>query len=323
MKMQIKLSQLKPKSMLIYIVLTILIFFGAVALHGYLHGVMAPPYDHNEVTLNYERIGDGEQKILLLHGLTGSLHYWKGGLQYAPKKSTILAIDLLGFGGSPKPNSKYDIEEHLDAIEKVLKLEGFDKGGTLIVAHSLGTILSMALAGKHPDWFDGLALIGVPNYKEKTSLKNKFKQSSLFDALSVDSEYKLICFFHPLYINEFFRPKNVPKDIFRDVGKHTWVSYYRTLDEVIINSNLSKIATKIKDKKILFLHGEDDSAAPIENAEVLIPIFNNAKFERLPEADHQVYLANPEKVWSLIELFFKRKSLSNNNLLKSETKKEI
>ena len=112
--------------------------------------------------------------ILLLHGLTGSLRYWKRGLQYAPEESTILAIDLLGFGDSPKPKSKYDIAEHLDAIEKVLQLEGFDKGGTLIVAHSLGTILSMALAGKHPNWFDELALIGLPNYNEKNRINKRY-----------------------------------------------------------------------------------------------------------------------------------------------------
>ena len=323
MKMQIIRNQLKPKSMIMYILLIIIIFLSAVALHGYLHGVMAPPYSPKEMILHYERIGNGKQKILLLHGLTGSLRYWKRGLQYAPEESSILAIDLLGFGDSPKPNSKYDIPEHLDAIEKVLEQEGFDEGGTLIVAHSLGTILSMALAGKHPDWFDGLALIGLPNYKEKAAIKTKFSQSSLFDALSVDSDYKFICFFHPLYITEFFRPKNIPKDIFKDVGKHTWVSYYRTLDEVIINSNLPELATKINDKKILFIHGESDNAAPIENAEALLPLFNKAKFERLKEADHQVYLAAPEKVWFLIELFFKRKSLSNNNLLKGENEVEI
>lgn len=297
-----------------YALLIIIIFLSAVALHGYFHGVMAPPYSPDEMTLHYERVGNGKQKILLLHGLTGSLRYWKGGLQYAPEESTILAIDLLGFGDSPKPNSKYDIEEHLDAIEKVLKLEGFDKGGTLIVAHSLGTILSMALAGKHPDWFDGLALIGLPNYKEKAAIKTKFSQSSLFDKFSVDSDYKFICFFHPLYITEFFRPKNIPKDIFKDVGKHTWVSYYRTLDEVIINSNLPELANKIKDKKVLFIHGEQDSAAPVENAETLFPVFKNAKFVRLPEADHQVYLAEPEKIWSLIKSFFGQKSSSNKAL---------
>ena len=294
--------------MITFILLAIIIFLGAVAIRGYLHGVMASPYNRNEMTLNYERIGKGEKKILLLHGLTGSLCYWKKGLQYAPEESTILAIDLLGFGDSPKPNSKYDIAEHLDAIEKVLQLEGFDKGETLIVAHSLGTILSMALAGKHPNWFDGLALIGLPNYTDKNSLKNKFGQSSIFDALSVDSHYKFICFFHPLYITEFFRPKNIPKDIFKDVGKHTWVSYYRTLDEVIIDSDLRELADKIKDKEILFIHGEEDAAAPIENMEELLPIFNNAKYIRLPKADHQVYLAEPSKVWSLIQDFFWKKT---------------
>ena len=93
-------------------------------------------------------------------------------------------------------------------------------------------------------------------------------------------------------------------DIFRDVGKHTWISYYRTLDEVIINTDLVQLASKIKNKKILFIHGENDSAAPIENMEELLPIFNYAKYVGLPEADHQVYLAEPSKVWSLIQDFF-------------------
>jgi hypothetical protein len=33
--------------------------------------------------------------------------------------------------------------------------------------------------------------------------------------------------------------------------------------------------------------------------EALLPIFTNTKFERLPDADHQVYLADPAKVWAL------------------------
>ena len=299
--------------MITFILLTIIIFLGVIAIRGYLHGVMASPYNRNEMTLNYERIGKGEKKILLLHGLTGSLRYWKRGLQYAPEQSTILSIDLLGFGDSPKPKSKYDIAEHLDAIEKVLQLEGFDKGGTLIVAHSIGTILSVALAGKHPNWFEGLALIGLPNYDDKTALKSKMSQFSIFDALSVDSHYKFICFFHPLYTTELFRPKNIPKDIFKDVGKHTWVSYYRTLDEVIINSDLRELADKVKEKKTLFIHGEDDPVAPIENMEELLPIFNNAKLVKFPKADHHVYLAEPLKVWSLIQDYFWKKTEENQN----------
>jgi pimeloyl-ACP methyl ester carboxylesterase len=106
-------------------------------------------------------------------------------------------------------------------------------------------------------------------------------------------------------MTEWFRPKNIPKDVFKDAGKHTWVSYYRTLDKVIIDTDLTELASRIKDRKILLIHGENDAAAPIENVEALIPIFTNAKFERLPDADHHVYLANPAKVWALVNEFEK------------------
>lgn len=283
------------------IFLIIILFLAAVAFRGYLHGIMSPPYDPEKMTLNYERIGNGETKIILLHGLTGSLRYWKDGLGNLPDSNSLLLIDLLGFGDSPKPKSEYTIEEHLGAIEKVVKKERFDSGDCIVIGHSLGAILSMTLVGKHPDWFQGLAVIGLPNFKEKKAIKNRFSKSSMWDSISVDSRYKFVCFFHPLYVTEFFRPKNIPLNIFKDVGKHTWISYYNTLNEVIINSDLVELATKIKDIKILFIHGENDSAAPIENMEELLPIFNNAKCEKLADADHQAYLAEPEKVWSIFK----------------------
>lgn len=307
--------------MLYLVFLIILLFLAGVAFRGYLHGIMSPPYDPEKMTLNYERIGNGETKIILLHGLTGSLKYWKHGLGNLPDSSSLLLIDLLGFGDSPKPKGKYDLEEHLGAIEKVVKKEGFDSGETIVVGHSLGAILSIGLVGKHPEWFQGLAVIGLPNYKEREAIKRKFSKSSMWDSISVDSRYKFVCFFHPLYITEFFRPKNVPMDIFRDIGKHTWISYYRTLDEVIINTDLAQLATKIQNKKILCIHGEKDSAAPIENVEKLLPLFKNATFKRLSEADHQVYLAEPAKIWSLIKTFFQEKTISGD--ISRQNKKEI
>jgi pimeloyl-ACP methyl ester carboxylesterase len=286
------------------IFITIIIAFAGVGIHGYLNGVMAPPYDPEKMMLNYERIGNGPKKMVLLHGLTGSSKYWRKGLDDLPDSYSLLLIDLLGFGDSPKPNSKYDLEEHLGAIEKVIKREGFDTGEAVVVGHSLGAILTIGLVGKHPDWFQSLAVIGLPNYSGKEAIKTKFGKASLWDGVSVDSRYKFVCFFHPLYMTEWFRPKNIPKDVFKDAGKHTWVSYYHTLDEVIINTDLQELASRIKDKRILFIHGSDDAAAPIENVEALLPIFTNAEFERLPDADHHVFLTDPAKVWALIAPLF-------------------
>lgn len=288
----------------LYIALTIiLLIFAGVGLQSYLDGVLEPPYDQDAITLNYERIGDGPDKIVLLHGLTGSLKYWKKGLGEVPDSHSLLLIDLLGFGDSPKPNDAYTLEQHLGAIEKVLRIEGFDSGGSFAVGHSMGAILAIGLVAKHPDWFDGLAVIGLPNYADKAAIRNGFSKLSLWDRLSVDSRFELICFFHPLYMTEWFRPKNLPQDIFEDARKHTWVSYYNSLDEILIKTDLWQLGLAIGEKRILLIHGENDVSAPIENVAALLPAFSNAQFERLAGADHQVYLAEPASIWALIEEF--------------------
>jgi len=289
---------------MIYHILSIsLLAFLGVGIYGYLKGALAPAYNFQQMTLNYERIGNGTQKIILLHGLTGSLNYWKRGLDDVSGIYSLLLIDLLGFGDSPKPKSKYDIEEHLTAIEKVAIKEGFNSGDVVILGHSLGAILTLGLAAKHPTWFTALVVIGLPIYQDRKAIKNKLNKISIWNGLSVDSRYKFICFFHPLFTTAWFRPKNIPKDVFRDAGKHNWVSYYHTLEEIIINTNIAQIATKIKDKKILFIHGEKDMAAPIDTLEEIIPIFSKARLEKLPMDDHQVFLVKPAEIWSLITGF--------------------
>ncbi|MCB9334360.1 MAG: alpha/beta hydrolase [Lewinellaceae bacterium] len=291
------------KKMITIIFITILLIIIGVGLHGYLHGVMAPPYNPDEMTLNYELIGSGDKKVVLLHGLTGSLKYWKRGLNEKSDAYSFLLIDLLGFGGSPKPNSKYDLAENLGAIEKVMQKEGFDDGGALVVGHSLGAILSLGLAARRPDWVDGLVVIGLPVFRGKEEIRKRFRAASLWDGVSVDSRYKFVCFFHPIYMTEWFRPKNIPKDIFKDASKHTWVSYYHTLDEIIIKTDLRQLAAQIKDKRILFIHGDKDGAAPIENMESLFPIFSSYKYIRFPGAGHHLYLEDPSGVWEVINEF--------------------
>tara|TARA_R110002049_G_scaffold232546_3_gene405158 strand:- start:1520 stop:2449 length:930 start_codon:yes stop_codon:yes gene_type:complete len=277
--------------------------FAGIGVQSYLRGILAPAHDPQAMTLNYERIGNGPTKVVLLHGLTGSLQYWKKGLEYAPDDYSLMLIDLLGFGESPKPNARYDFEEHLGAIEKVLKLENFNAGDVVVVGHSLGAILALGLVGEHPGWFEGIVVIGLPNFVDKEEIKDTFARISLWDELSIDSTYQFVCYFHPLYMTEWFRPDNVPKDIFDEAKKHTWVSYYRSLDEIVVNSDLRALASKVKDKRILLIHGDKDAAAPIDNVAVLLPIFSRAIFERLEEADHQVYLSDPATTWALIDDF--------------------
>uniref|UniRef100_M1AVV7 Valacyclovir hydrolase n=1 Tax=Solanum tuberosum TaxID=4113 RepID=M1AVV7_SOLTU len=92
----------------------------------------------------------------------------------AKSKYRLFAVDLLGFGRSPKPSdSLYTIREHLEMIEKSV-LEAHKVKSFHIVAHSLGCILALALAVKYPGSVKSLTLI-APVSEERDENTLAFK----------------------------------------------------------------------------------------------------------------------------------------------------
>lgn len=73
----------------------------------------------------------------------------------------LLAVDLLGFGKSPKPmDCLYRLKDHLDMIEKSL-IEPFHLESFHLVAHSMGCTIALALAAKYPKHIKSITLVGV------------------------------------------------------------------------------------------------------------------------------------------------------------------
>lgn len=115
------------------------------------------------------RKDNGCENVLFIHGFISSSAFWTETLfpnfsKSIKSKYRLFAIDLLGFGKSPKPhNSLYTMKEHLDMIERSVlepnKVESFH-----IVAHSLGCILALALAVKYPNSVKSLTLLAPPYF---------------------------------------------------------------------------------------------------------------------------------------------------------------
>lgn len=113
--------------------------------------------------------GKVKEDVLFIHGFISSSVFWTETLfpnfSSAVKSSyRLIAIDLLGFGRSPKPDdSLYTLREHLDMIEKSV-VEPYQLKSFHIVAHSLGCILALALAAKHPGAVKSLTLLSPPYF---------------------------------------------------------------------------------------------------------------------------------------------------------------
>lgn len=276
----------------------------AVVSYSYLKVELAPVYNAKTMRLNYEIIGLGEKKLVLLHGLTGSKNYWKRDLENISRTHQLLLIDLLGFGDSPKPQSSYSLNVQMEAVEKIILNEGFNESNTVIVGHSLGAILSLELLAKHPDWFTGAAVIGLPVFTSKKQFIENMASHSLFDRLSVGPYAEFVCMLQPLYMISWLKPDNISADVFADSKKHTWQSYYNSLNEIILKTNLYTIADSIRNKKILFIQGVEDKVAPFANVEKFTKVIPTATLIDVKNGDHQLLLKNPPLVWNLINKYF-------------------
>ncbi|MDP2778124.1 MAG: alpha/beta hydrolase, partial [Anaerolineales bacterium] len=96
--------------------------------------------------------------LVFIPGLSGTTRYWQGRLGALEKKHRILLVDPLGFGDSPKPWSRYTVDRHVDALYEILKNEK----RFALIGHSMGTLLSIAYAARHPEQVERLVLLSVP-----------------------------------------------------------------------------------------------------------------------------------------------------------------
>jgi pimeloyl-ACP methyl ester carboxylesterase len=102
---------------------------------------------------------DGRPPILMLHGLAGQLHHFRYSLVAALAQDTrVVAVDRPGSGYSTRERDRATtLEDQADAIAALMDHLGFDRA--LLVGHSLGGALSLAVALRHPTRVTGLALL--------------------------------------------------------------------------------------------------------------------------------------------------------------------
>jgi pimeloyl-ACP methyl ester carboxylesterase len=95
--------------------------------------------------------------IVLVHCFTCSIDWWDGMIPLLAREHRVVAMDLLGHGGSEKPTSGYSIPEQADLVAAALGRLGVREAE--VVGHSLGGPVSIALAEQSPELVDRLVII--------------------------------------------------------------------------------------------------------------------------------------------------------------------
>ncbi|HYP54809.1 MAG TPA: alpha/beta hydrolase [Solirubrobacterales bacterium] len=86
--------------------------------------------------------------VVLVHGFTCSIGWWDAMIPRLEKRHRVVAFDLLGHGGSEKPEDGYSMDEQADLLTAAL--ERLEVRRATVVGHSLGAVVATAMAEAEP-----------------------------------------------------------------------------------------------------------------------------------------------------------------------------
>ena len=110
-----------------------------------------------EFNIRYLQQGNGDEKIILIHGFGGDLDNWLFNLTALSSKATVYALDLPGHGQSSKQINDGSVSSLAQLVMDFMA--AIDCGSAHLVGHSLGGLIAQQLAVDHPEKAKSLNLI--------------------------------------------------------------------------------------------------------------------------------------------------------------------
>ncbi|CAL1373701.1 unnamed protein product [Linum trigynum] len=290
------------------------------------------PKDHNKA----------KEDVLFIHGFISSSSFWTETLFpnfSATAKSTyrMFAVDLLGFGRSPKPSdSLYTVREHLEMIEQSV-LEAHKVKSFHIVAHSLGCILALALAVKHPGSVKSLTLLAPPYFPVPKGVQatqyvmRKLAPRRVWPPIAFGASLAcwyehitrticlLICKQHRLweFLTKLVTRNRVRTFLLEGFFCHTHNAAWHTLHNIICGtgSKLDGYLDEVRDRlkcDVNVIHGNDDELIPVEcsfNVQRRVP---RARVKVVHDKDHITIIVGRQKAFAReLEHIWRRASSSS------------
>lgn len=234
--------------------------------------------------------GGEPSEVVALHGWRRSHVDFEASLgPNAPgRKFGVIALDLPGFGATPPPLRPFGSEDYAAAVARVLdEVLGSDRGKAVVVGHSLGGRVAVALAATRPDLVGSLVITGAPLLRRSGRaarvargyrfLRRMNRMGLLGDALMEKARQR--------YGSADYR---AAEGVMRD-----------TLVKLLAESYeewLSALACPVQ-----LLWGEADEEAPVEVAEGIARLTPRSELTILAGVGHMVPIEAPAELKASVE----------------------
>ncbi|MEO8538092.1 MAG: alpha/beta hydrolase, partial [bacterium] len=113
----------------------------------------------NGTVLEYEDTGSGGPPLLFVHGWACDRSCWQSQVAEFSRDHRCVTVDLRGRGGS-RPVPPFGVGQALEDVAALVR--ELSLAPVILVGHSLGGIISLALNGRYPELVLGVVTIDSP-----------------------------------------------------------------------------------------------------------------------------------------------------------------
>lgn len=233
--------------------------------------------------------------IVFLHGFCETHEIWLEFAKPLSQNYRLIFVDLPGFGESPLLEGK-TLEDRATQVVEALKRRGVHQ--FLLVGHSLGGYVSLAIETKYTEMVEGLVLFhstAFADTEEKKENRNK-----VVDFVSKNGVAPFIeNFVPPLFADQQHPAIARMKSMGRDTPKETVLWYTKAMRDRPDRTSTLRKATK----PVMIIAGLKDAVIPIKTLEEQVTFLQRPTFITLNLSGHMGMLEESEKSVRAIENF--------------------
>jgi pimeloyl-ACP methyl ester carboxylesterase len=237
--------------------------------------------------------------IVMLHGFAASMNWWTPTAEKLTRDFRLIRIDLLGHGGSQKPDSGYSMEHQARQVALALTVLGVRHA--IIAGHSMGGLVATALTELKPSLADGLVLIGTPSYEDAGKLPF-LARLGFVPVLGQAIRRVVTDGMIRRNLEKAFTPGfDVPDPFVEDFRRMTYTSYDSSHNESGDYNEAKPVYERLAalGKPLLVIQGQEDELVDPESARK----YQNANIVFFPATGHSPMVERPDETARLMRAF--------------------
>lgn len=252
----------------------------------------------NDKKISYNQYGKG-QTIVLLHGFLENKNIWSGVVDRLSRDFHVVTVDLPGHGESDVLEPVHEMGSMAAVVKEILS--SLDVGKCLLVGHSMGGYVSLALAELFPQMVSGLVL-----FHSQAAADDEEGKRNRERTVKVVEENR--AGFIGNFIPDLFAPGNAEK--FEEEVVNLKQQAMQTSKEGIIAAlkGMKERSGKLGllhsiMAPVLFICGKQDSRIPVDKILNQVAMPQHAEALLLENTGHMGFIENSEKTEEALHHF--------------------